>query len=151
MIPARHGPLAKAIRMSSEANKAVIRRVNTEAFAGGSLAAFKELVAADFINRTAPPGTPNGPETLWNTFQNILRPALSQLSVEIHDQVAEDDKVTTRKTFSGVHTGVLMGIEPTGRSVSIDVIDIVRIRDGQYAEHWGINTLPLVLAELRKA
>jgi hypothetical protein len=33
--------------------------------------------------------------------------------------------------------------------VSIDVIDIVRIRNGQYVEHWGINSLPSLLAALR--
>jgi hypothetical protein len=31
------------------------------------------------------------------------------------------------------------------------VIDIVRVRDGQYVEHWGINNLPLVLAKLESA
>jgi len=88
---------------------------------------------------------------MWNTFQNVLRPALSKLTVTIHDQIAEGDKVTTRKTISGVHTGTLLGIRATGREVSISVIDIVRVEDGRYAEHWGVNTLPNVLAELRKA
>jgi predicted ester cyclase len=88
---------------------------------------------------------------MWNTFQNILRPALSNLSVTIHDQIAEADKVTTRKTISGVHTGTLVGIPATGRDVEIDVIDIVRVEDGRYAEHWGLNTLSNVLAQLAKA
>ena len=42
-----------------------------------------------------------------------------------------------------------MGIAATGRAVAIDVIDIVRVEDGQYAEHWGINTLAATLAQLR--
>lgn len=37
----------------------------------------------------------------------------------------------------------------TGREVHIDVIDIVTVRDGRYAEHWGINTLTEVLARLK--
>ena len=88
---------------------------------------------------------------MWRTFQSILRPALSNLAVEIHDQVAEGDKVTTRKTISGVHTGPLLGIAPTGRPVSIAVIDIVRVSNGRYVEHWGINALPSVLTDLRRA
>jgi predicted ester cyclase len=63
--------------------------------------------------------------------------------------VAEGDKVVTRKTIAGTHRGALMGIAPTGRAVSISVIDIVRVEDGRYAEHWGVNTLPAVLAQLR--
>ena len=40
-----------------------------------------------------------------------------------------------RKTITGVHTGPLLGVAPTGRSISIAVIDIVRISNGRYAEH----------------
>jgi len=31
------------------------------------------------------------------------------------------------------------------------VIDIVRLQDGKYIEHWGLNTLQNVIAELQKA
>jgi len=108
-------------------------------------------MAPDFVNRSVPPRMPNGPDSMWNTFQNVLRPALSDLKVTIHDQIAEGDKVTTRKTISGVHSGTLMGIPATGRDVAISVIDIVRVEDGRYAEHWGLNTLSNVLAALSKA
>jgi len=102
---------------SADANKAVVRRFNIEVIQEGREQAFNELMAADFVNHCAPPGTPGGPEGMWRTFQTILRPALSDLTVEIHDQVAEGDKVTTRKTITGVHTGPLLGVAPTGRQV----------------------------------
>lgn len=136
--------------MSAE-NKEVVRRFNIEVIQNGSEAEFRALMAPDFVNHAAPPGAPNGPESMWNTFQNILRPALSNLAVTIHDQIAEGDKVTTRKTLRGVHTGALLGVPATGREVAISVIDIVRVRDGKYAEHWGLNTLSNVLAALSKA
>ncbi len=132
-------------------NKELVRRFNIEVIQNGNEAAFNALMAPDFINHAAPQGMPNGPESMWNTFQNILRPALSGLRVIIHDQIAEGDKVTTRKTISGVHSGTLAGIPATGRDVAIDVIDIVRVQDGKYAEHWGVNTLSNVLAALSKA
>ncbi len=132
-------------------NKELVRRFNIEVIQNGNEAAFNALMAPDFINHAAPQGVPNGPESMWNTFQNILRPALSSLRVIIHDQIAEGDKVTTRKTISGVHTGTLAGIPATGRDVAIDVIDIVRVQDGKYAEHWGMNTLSNALAALSKS
>ena len=135
--------------MSSECNKAVVRRFNEEVIGAGDAGAFKALVDPSFVNRSAPPGAPDGSESMWNTFQNILRPALAGLSVTIHDQIAEGDMVTTRKTITGTHTGALMGLAPTGRHVCIDVIDIVRVADGRYAEHWGINNLASVLAQLK--
>lgn len=132
-------------------NKEVVRRFNIEVIQNGNEAEFQALMAPGFINHAAPQGMPNGPENMWNTFQNVLRPALSDLKVTIHDQIAEGDKVTTRKTISGVHTGTLLGVAATGRDVAISVIDIVRIEDGRYAEHWGLNTLSTVLADLSKA
>jgi predicted SnoaL-like aldol condensation-catalyzing enzyme len=135
--------------MNEEACKEAVRRFNRDVIERGDRAAFDALMLPTFVNRTAPPGAPDGPESMWNTFENVLRPALSDLKVTIHDQVAEGDKVTTRKTVTGVHTGALMGIAATGQPVSIDVIDIVRIADGRYAEHWGVNTLPAVLARLK--
>lgn len=130
--------------------KTVVWRFNQEVIAGGDRTAFAELMAPGFVNRSAPPGAPAGPESMWSTFQTVLRPALAGLTVTIHDQVAEGDKVTTRKTISGTHVGALLGVEATGKPVSIDVIDIVRVKDDRYVEHWGINNLPAVLANLRQ-
>lgn len=137
--------------MQNDANKQVVRQFNLDVIQGGRREVFDALMAPDFINHAAPPGAPTGGEGIWNTFENVLRPALDGLTVTIHDQLCDGDKVTTRKTIHGVHTRTLMGIPATGRPVAIDVIDIVRVRNGQYAEHWGVNTLPAVLASLRGA
>jgi predicted ester cyclase len=137
--------------MSAQDMKAVVQRFNEQVIAGGDRAAFDTLMAPGFVNRSAPPGAPTGPEGMWNTFENVLRPALAGLTVTIHDQVGEGEKVTTRKTISGTHVGALFGVEATGKPVSIDVIDIVRVEDGRYAEHWGINNLATVLAGLKQA
>ena len=56
--------------------------------------------------------------------------------VTIEDMIAEGDRVVTKKTFTGTHTGELSGIPPTGNRVSIQYVDIMRVRDGQIVEHW---------------
>jgi len=132
-----------------EQNKAIVRRFNKEVIVECNLESFNSLMDKEFINRTAPAAS-NGAEGMWHTFSLILKPAFPDLSVEIYDQVAEGDKVTTRKAIIGTHQGTLMGIPPTGKKIKIDVIDIVRLKDGRYLEHWGINTLQSVIAELKK-
>jgi hypothetical protein len=73
------------------ANKAVVVRFNKEVIEQGNESTFRELIAPDFVNRSAPPGAPTGPEGMLFTFNRVLRPAFPDLSVEIHDQVAEGD------------------------------------------------------------
>jgi predicted ester cyclase len=135
----------------TEKNKAVVRRFNKEFIEQGNLESFKELMDENFINRTAMAGVNNGPEGMIQVLNNMLRPAFPDMTVTIHLQVAEGDLVTTRKAITGTHTGTFMGIAPTGRRITIDVIDIVRVKDGKYFEHWGINTIPVVAAQLRKS
>ncbi|WP_442796128.1 ester cyclase [Pelobium manganitolerans] len=132
-----------------EKNKAIVRQFNSEVIEQCNWDCFNAMMDKGFINQTAPLGA-NKADSMWNTFNNILKPAFPDLKVEIYDQIAEGDKVTTRKAIVGTHTGVLMGIAPTGKQIKIDVIDIVRLKDGKYMEHWGINTLQTVIAELKK-
>ena len=61
-----------------------------------------------------------------------------KVKVVIHDMVAEGDRVTTRKSFQATHTGEFFGVPATHKNVVMDVIDIVRLREGKYIEHWGI-------------
>ena len=131
-------------------NKLAVQRFNQEVIADGNEASFHDLMDEHFVNHSAPPGADNGPAGMWHTFQHVLRPALADLRVHIHAQVAEGEVVTTRKTITGTHTGPLLGIPPTGQPVAIDVLDMVRLRDGKYVEHWGLNTLAAVLAHLRQ-
>jgi len=132
-----------------EQNKAIVLRFNREVIEQGSEAAFQELMDPSFINRTAAPGVSPGPDGMRYTFEQVLRPAFPDLHIEIHDQIAEGDKVVTRKTLHGTHQGTFFGIPATNRAVVIEVTDIVRVRAGKYVEHWGSNNLPSVVASLR--
>jgi predicted ester cyclase len=135
---------------TGDINKLVVQRFNKEVIEQGNIDSFNELIDSKFINHSAPAGM-NGSDSMWNTFNKILQPAFPDLKVEIYDQIAEGDKVTTRKAIVGTHLGALMEIPATGKAIRIDVIDIVRIRNGKYIEHWGINNFQSVMEELRKA
>ena len=69
----------------------------------------------------------------------MLRPAF-RLEVTIHDQATEGDKVVTRMSQGGTHRGDFLGVPATGRTVEWNVIDIIRLRDGGYIEHWADMT-----------
>lgn len=134
-----------------ENNKAVVRRFNREVIEQGNVDNFNELMDHTFVNRSAPAGMDNGAQGMIWFFNDILRPAIPDIKVTIHDQVAEGDMVTTRKTICGTQTGQLLGAPATDQVISIEVIDMVKVKDGKYAEHWGITTLPELLAALAQA
>ncbi|MFM0039086.1 ester cyclase [Paraburkholderia strydomiana] len=136
--------------MNSNDPKAVVERFNYEVIRGGSRECFEALMAPDFVNWSAPNEATRGAEAMWATFASVLRPAIAGMEVHIHEQLCDGDKVTTRKSISGKHVGPLLGVEATGENISIDVIDIVRIQDGRYVEHWGVNTLAAVVARLHR-
>jgi len=134
------------MQSTTEQNKKAVQRFNKEFIEQGKMDAFKELIADDVINHSAPPGSSAGADGMLYFLQNILRTGFPDLKVEILDQVAEGDKVTTRKTIHATHTGVFMGIPASGRKVGIQVIDIIRLRDGKYVEHWATSNLAEVLS-----
>jgi steroid delta-isomerase-like uncharacterized protein len=132
--------------LETEQNKAIVRRFNKEVIEEGNVAAFHEFVSPDVINRTAPPGLPNTGEGMLHMIMNGLRPAFPDLVVEIQEMIAERDLVVTRKTFHGTHREAFMGIPPSNKKVSLPVIDIIRIKDGKYIEHWGMRDAQQLVA-----
>lgn len=134
--------------MQTDLNKEIVRRFNKEFIESGSMNSFNEIIDASFINHTAPPGVPAGPEGVVYFFNHFLRPAFPDLTVAIIDQVAEDDKVTTFKTFTATHKGEFFGIAPSGKRIKIEVIDIIRLKDGKFIEHWNVLDWQAVMQQL---
>ena len=120
--------------MQAETNKALVRRLVDEAQTKGNLDVVDELLADDFVDHCPFPGVPptrDGAKMLFG----YLRSVFPDLQVRIDEQVADDEKVVTRKTFEGTHRGEFMGVPASGRRVSFEVIDILTIRDGRISEH----------------
>lgn len=129
-------------------NKSIITCFNHEVIQNGNAEIFKKIMDKDFINHSAPEGNPNNADGMWYFFDQILRPAFPDLKVTIHELVADDETVTTRKSIQATHTGNLMGIDPTNKTVVIDIIDIIKIKNGKLSEHWAQNNFTDIIAQL---
>ena len=128
----------------------VVRRFVSEYQTAADERAFNELLHPDVVDHSRPPGIAPGAEGVRQQFDGF-RAAFSDFRATILDQVAEGDKVVTRKLFRGTHQAPFQGIEPTGREVEIHVIDIVRVRDDQIVEHWNCVDRLGLLAQLGAA
>ena len=121
--------------MSTEENKAIVRRIWEEILNKGNLALVDELVAPNYIGHFPGMEDIKGPEGLKQLFTMYLT-AFPDLRLTIDDMVAEGDKVVCRVTLRGTHKGDLMGIAPTGKQVTGTRTVIHRIVGGKEVEGW---------------
>jgi steroid delta-isomerase-like uncharacterized protein len=61
---------------------------------------------------------------------------LPDLSATMEDFVTSGDRVVGRFVYRGTHAGGLMGIPASGNQVEMRSIDIWRVEDGMFVEHW---------------
>ena len=121
--------------MSTEENKAVVRRFVEEVQNRGNVALLDELAAPTFVNHSAQAGLPPGVEGV-KLVAMMFRQAFPDGHMTIEDMIGEGATVVTRKTFRGTHQGEFMGIPPKGKPVTMGLIDVVRVVDGRVTEHW---------------
>jgi steroid delta-isomerase-like uncharacterized protein len=123
--------------MSAEENKAIYHRWAQEVFNRGDLSVVDELIDPSFVDRApALPGQAPGAEGVKQVF-TLYRTAFPDIQATIEDLIAEGDKVVARLTVRGTHPGELQGIPATGKQATITAIDIVRIANGKFVEHWA--------------
>jgi len=134
--------------MTTEQNKALVRRLVEELFNRGNMSLVDEVFAPNFVeHEELPPGMPRDREGV-KLLTTMLRSAFPDFKATIDDIVAEGDKVVVRQTWSGTQKGEFMGVPPTGKSVSFGVIDILRIADGKCVEHWGLMDSMAMMTQL---
>jgi steroid delta-isomerase-like uncharacterized protein len=134
--------------MSTEQNKALAHRLVEDLLNRGNMSVIDELFAPDFVeHEELPPEIPPGREAPKMMF-TMLRSAFPDFKATIENLIAEGDKVVLHTTWTGTQKGEFMGVPPTGKRISIDVIDIVRIAGGKYVEHWGVMNSMAMMQQL---
>jgi steroid delta-isomerase-like uncharacterized protein len=131
--------------MSTEDNKALVRRWFEELFNQGNLAIADEIVAADHIyTDPSTPGLPPGPAAAKLTT-DLYRSAFPDAHITIEDVVAEGDKVVTHWTARGTHKGDLFGVPATGKQATTTGMTVQRVAGAKIAETWQVwDTLGLL-------
>ena len=69
----------------------------------------------------------------------MYRAAFPDLRMDAEDVIASGDKVVVRARATGTHKGEFMGMPATGKSIDVQLIDIMGLGDDGLAhEHWGV-------------
>ncbi len=130
----------------SDVNRQLTQRFY-EAVNSGDLDTAMELVADDFVDHEEFAGMPSNRDGVRQFFE-LFRSAFPDLRMNAHQIVCEDDLVAVRGSMTGTHQGEFMGMQATGRRMEIQAMDLVRVRDGQAVEHWGLTDAMTMMQQL---
>lgn len=119
-----------------EANKAIAKRYLEEVFGLGRLDVADEIIDANYVYHGRGP-TGKGPNVV-KEFVGVYRTAFPDLHLTLEDMIAEGDRVAVRVTATGTNAGSLMLTPPTGETIKIMVLTILRIDDGKIVEEWQV-------------
>ena len=117
--------------------KALSRRWIEEGYGRRDASVMEELMPLQMLE-----------ESSWREQIAAFHGAFPDLTATIDQQLAEGDRVMTRVTFRGNHTGDLLGLPPTGKPIELAIVEVHAWRDGQIAELWNSFHPVLVLAQL---
>jgi predicted ester cyclase len=122
--------------MSTEDNKALLRRFYDEVINKKNWAAIDEFIDPNFVNHALPPGVPAGIEGERQVF-SMYTTAFPDAHFTVEDMIAEADKVVVRLSVSATQQGTFMGLPPSGKHATSTGIDIIRIAGGMLVERWS--------------
>lgn len=121
----------------TEENKAIVSGFIDALFTKGDLNAVDHYLADTFVNNDPPFGAGADREGMRSAGA-MFRAVFPDWRSDLHLLVAEEDIVVEMFTATGTHTGSdIMGVAASGRSVTLQGINIFRVRDGRIVERWG--------------
>ena len=122
--------------MSTEENKAKVRRLIEEFINKGNLAVADEIFVTNFVDHSPAAGTTPDRQGI-KQYITMLHSAFPDFHCAVEDLIAEGNRVVVRLTCRGTHRGELMGISPTDRQVNVTGISILHFAGGKIEERWN--------------
>ena len=134
--------------MAPDELKTRARRVVEEILNQGDFAVANELISPDCVHHV-PGGQPVPGLAALRDWLALTLSIFPDFHAIVEDEIAEDDRVVQRITCYGTHQGEFPGVQPTGRQVEFQLIEISRAGpDGRITEHWSSADLPSLLRQL---
>lgn len=129
--------------MSVEENKAIVQRWNDEINSKRNLDIIDELAAEGYVIHPGETG-----REAHKAFLKEVQAAFSDSGIDVHDVIAEGDKVVVRYTTYGTHTGEFWGVPATHKVITQRGTNIWRVRDGKIVEEWNQGDMLGVMQQL---
>ncbi len=118
----------------TKAERDLGRRWFDEVWNQGRREAIAEMIAPEAVLHEGGADS-KGPDAFYPFFDRMIA-TFSEIRVNVEDTLAEDDKLCVRWSFCGKHTGNGLGIPPTGKTVNVTGISILRVAGAMLLEGW---------------
>ncbi|MEH6531439.1 MAG: ester cyclase [Photobacterium frigidiphilum] len=102
----------------------------------GDVSGADEAFAENCIIHMAGAPDPNLSVSEFKELLSGLLTAFPDLHISVNDQMVSGDKVATRWTAIGTHTGPLGGSPPSGNKAKFEGLILDRVVEGQVVERW---------------
>lgn len=138
--------------MNPDENKQVIQNSIKTVWINQNIDALPDFWTEDCINHAMPEGADNCGLAVLRAYHEQFGTALGNLSdvrIDILQQIAETDRVVTQILMRARHTGPFLGVAPTGRNVSLTTIRIDRLQGDKIAEHWSVADMAGLMQQLQ--
>ncbi|MEZ0373623.1 MAG: ester cyclase [Candidatus Sericytochromatia bacterium] len=84
----------------------------------------------------------------FKSMMKMMHAGFPDLKITVQDVIIEGDKVAVRYRMTGTNKGDFMGMKATGKTVDLEGVDIMRIADGKFVEHWGYMDSMIMMQQL---
>lgn len=129
-------PTAPTAQDTVALNKDLLHRYHVDVWDEGHLENAWQYMAPTFTSHATVTTMPAG-QQVGADFLAQFRIGFPDLRSHEDALIGDGDLVTLRWTITGTHTGTFFGVAPTGRSIQVSGMDILRVADGKLVEHWG--------------
>jgi predicted ester cyclase len=102
----------------------------------GDPEAARRFMAPGYRRHISPTLEPLDPDAQVARLKGI-RAAFADVRIGLDDAASEGSLISFRSTMQGTHTGTFLGLEPTGKEIDVGLLDMIRIEDGLFVDHWG--------------
>ena len=121
-----------------------------EAFTRHDAALLGSILGENWIDIPSPPEQQKGPEG-GKRLLTQLTTSFPDFTVVVEDVIQEGSKVVVRSHITATQKGAFMGFPASGRSISIQAVDIHEVQAGRIARTWhtedwmtGLRQLDLI-------
>jgi steroid delta-isomerase-like uncharacterized protein len=106
-----------------------------EAWNAQDVDAAVSLLSTDYVRHDANLPEVVGPSAQRDFLLGVFH-AFPDIQIEAQQLIAQGDSVAVRLLVRGTHHGEFLGVPATGRSITIQSVDVFRLADGKIAEQW---------------